>query len=177
MESRRKRTHRQIQKWACYGLLLLLCTVLQTTPGLLQLGQAKPLFILPLCIAVAVFEGEFAGGLFAVVGGLMWDYVAGRTVGLLTLFLLVLCFFLSVIVQLYLKSSLWNLVLLGGAAALLILSIDWLFFYYMPGYSGGAERYVRYVLPSAVLSMPVEALLCVAVRAVSERMKIDKGNL
>jgi rod shape-determining protein MreD len=164
-------------KWACYGLLLLLCTVLQTTPGLLQFGQAKPLFILPLCIAVAAFEGEFAGGLFAIVGGLMWDYVAGRTVGLLTLFLLMVCFFLSVSVQLYLKNSLWNLVLLGGAAALLILSIDWLFFYYMPGYSGSMGRYVWYVLPSAGLSMPVEALLCVAVRAISEHWKIDNGSL
>jgi rod shape-determining protein MreD len=177
MESRRKRTRRQVQKWVAYWLLLLLCTVLQTTPGLLQFGQAKPLFILPLCVAVAVYEGEFAGGLFAVVGGLMWDYVAGRTVGLLALFLLVLCFFLSIGVQLYLKNSLWNLTVLGGASALLILSIDWLFFCYMQGYSGSMARYVWYVLPSAALSMPVEAVLCMAVRAISERLKIDTGSL
>jgi hypothetical protein len=36
---------------------------------------------------------------------------------------------------------------------------------------------VWYVLPSAALSMPVEAVLCMAVRAISERLKIDTGSL
>ena len=48
MESRRKRSRSQIIKWVCYTLLMLLCTVLQTTPGLFQLGDAKPLWLLPL---------------------------------------------------------------------------------------------------------------------------------
>ena len=60
MESRRMRSRSQILKWVCYAVALFVCAALQTTPGLLQLGQAKPLFILPLCLAVAVYEGEFA---------------------------------------------------------------------------------------------------------------------
>ena len=64
MESRRMRSRSQILKWGCYVLALFVCAALQTTPGLFQLGQAKPLFILPLCLAVAVYEGEFAGALF-----------------------------------------------------------------------------------------------------------------
>ena len=64
MESRRMRSRSQILKWVCYAVALFVCAALQTTPGLLQLGQAKPLFILPLCLAVAVYEGEFAGALF-----------------------------------------------------------------------------------------------------------------
>ena len=46
MASRRKRSRSQIIKWICYTLLMLLCTVLQTTPGLFQLGDAKPLWLL-----------------------------------------------------------------------------------------------------------------------------------
>ena len=99
MESRRKRKSSQIFKWVCYTLLMLLCTVLQTMPGLFQLGEAKPLLVLPLCLAVAVFEGEFAGALLGTVGGLLWDYAAGRTVGMLALELLLLCFGVSVLVQ------------------------------------------------------------------------------
>ena len=41
MESRRKRKRSQITKWVCYALLMLLCTVLQTLPGLFRLGEAK----------------------------------------------------------------------------------------------------------------------------------------
>ena len=78
MESRRMRSRSQILKWVCYAVALFVCAALQTTPGLLQLGQAKPLFILPLCLAVAVYEGEFAGALFGAVSGLLWDYTASR---------------------------------------------------------------------------------------------------
>ena len=95
MESRRRRSRSQLLKWGCYVLALFVCAALQTTPGLFQLGEAKPLLVLPLCLAVAVFEGEFAGALLGTVGGLLWDYAAGRTVGMLALELLLLCFGVS----------------------------------------------------------------------------------
>ena len=40
MESRRKRKSSQIFKWVCYTLLMLLCTVLQTMPGLFSVRSA-----------------------------------------------------------------------------------------------------------------------------------------
>lgn len=119
-----------------------------------QLGQAKPLLVLPLCLAVAVFEGEFAGALLGTVGGLLWDYAAGRTVGMLALELLLLCFGVSVLVQLYLQVNPGNFAAVNTITALLVLSLDWLFFYYMPGYAGAALRYIAFVLPSAVLTLP-----------------------
>ena len=105
MESRRKRSRSQMLKWGCYILLLVVCTVVQTTPGLFQFGAAKPLWLLPLGLAVSALEGEFAGAIFGAVCGLMWDYTAGRTVGMLALEMMILCFGVSVIVQLYLKDN------------------------------------------------------------------------
>jgi len=184
MESRRKRSRSQIIKWVCYTLLMLLCTVLQTTPGLFQLGDAKPLWLLPLALAVAVEEDEFAGGIFGAVCGLMWDYTAGRTVGMLAFELLVLCFLLSAVVQLYFKASAanfvlqgstWNFALISTGTALVVLSLDWLFFYYMPGYSGAVERYLWFVLPTAVLTIPVCALVFGCVRRIHAEFKIDNG--
>ena len=117
MESRRKRSRGQIVKWICYALLGLLCAVLQTTPGLFQFGAAKPLWLLPLALSVAVFEGEFAGAVFGAVCGLMWDWLAGRTVGMLALELLLLCFAVSAVMQLYFKNSAANFALIASAAA------------------------------------------------------------
>lgn len=154
-------------KWAAYSLLLLLCTVLETTPGLFQLGMAKPLFILPLCMNVAICEGEFAGALFAAAGGLLWDYAAGRVVGMLTLALMVLCFFVSVLVQLYLRPSAINLLLLQGLAALLVLSADHLFFYIMPGYADALGRWMQHALPSAVMTVLAVVPLFRLVRRIS----------
>ena len=175
MESRRKRSRSQRLKWGCYILLLVVCTVLQTMPGLFQFGAAKPLWLLPLALAVAVEEDEFAGGIFGAVCGLMWDYTAGRTVGMLAFELLVLCFLLSAVVQLYFKASAANFVLLALGASLLVLSLDWLFFYYMPGYSGAVERYLWFVLPTAVLTIPVCALVFGCVRRIHAEFKIDNG--
>ncbi len=175
MESRRKRSRSQILKWFFYALALFVCAALQTTPGLLQIGQAKPLFLLPLCLAVAVFEGEFAGALFGTVGGLLWDYTAGRTVGMLALAMLLLCFAVSVLVQVYLQCAPGNFAAISTVAAVGLLSTDWLFFYYMPGYSGALVRYLRFVLPSAALTIPLALLEFLLVRRIYEEYKIDNG--
>lgn len=175
MESRRKRSRSQLLKWGCYVLALFVCAALQTTPGLFQLGEAKPLLVLPLCLAVAVFEGEFAGALLGTVGGLLWDCTAGRTVGMLALELLLLCFAVSAVMQLYFKNSAANFALIASAAALLVLTLDWLFFYYMPGYSGAASRWLWFVLPTAALSVPVCFPLFGVVRRIHEEFKIDNG--
>lgn len=175
MESRRRRSRSQLLKWGCYVLALFVCAALQTTPGLFQLGEAKPLLVLPLCLAVAVFEGEFAGALLGTVGGLLWDCTAGRTVGMLALELLLLCFAVSAVMQLYFKNSAANFALIASAAALLVLTLDWLFFYYMPGYSGAAGRWLWFVLPTAALSVPVCFPLFGIVRRIHEEFKIDNG--
>lgn len=175
MESRRRRSRSQLLKWGCYVLALFVCAALQTTPGLFQLGEAKPLLVLPLCLAVAVFEGEFAGALLGTVGGLLWDCTAGRTVGMLALELLLLCFAVSAVMQLYFKNSAANFALIASAAALLVLTLDWLFFYYMPGYSGAASRWLWFVLPTVALSVPVCFPLFGVVRRIHEEFKIDNG--
>ena len=68
---------------------------------------------------------------------------------MLALELLLLCFAVSVLVQLYLQVNPGNFAAVSTATALVVLSLDWLFFYYMPGYAGAGERFLWVVLPSA----------------------------
>ena len=100
MESRRRRNLQTTVRWLLYVLLALLCAAAQTTPGFLAIGAAKPVFLLPLCLAVAVREGEYPGACFGAGVGLLWDFTSGRVVGLLALSLLVLCFASAVLIRL-----------------------------------------------------------------------------
>ena len=86
-----------------------------------------------------------------------------------------MCFALSVLVQLYLQGSTWNFALISMVTAALVLSLDWLFFYYMPGYAGAGERFLWVVLPSALMTAPGSWLLHRAVQRISTEFKIDNG--
>ena len=175
MESRRKRRRSQLYKWGLYFLLLLGGTVLQTVPGFLVVGQARPVFLLALALAVAVCEDEFSGALFGAVCGLMWDYTAGRTAGLLALTLMGLSFALSVASQLYLKLTALNFALVSAGALWLVLSGDFLFYYAMPGYSNMLGRYLGYVPLTVLMSGALAFPLYRAVAWISETFRIDNG--
>ncbi len=174
MESRRKRTRLLITKWALYFLLLFLCAVLQTTPGLFQIASVKPIFILPLCIAIAAYEGEFAGALFGAFGGMLWDYTAGVIIGIFAVLLLVLCFAVSLIIQLYLRCNRFNYFLICVVCNLLALSAHFLFFYYMPGYYNPWYQFGTVVVPMAFYSAIFALPFFMAVRYISAHVCITE---
>ncbi len=94
MESRRKRSSSQSLKWVCYTFCwccVRFCRPCRAVP----VGAAKPLWLLPLCLAVSAAEGEFAGAIFR--RGVRPDVglYRGRTVGMLALELMILCFGVS----------------------------------------------------------------------------------
>ena len=60
-------------KYLIYALLLLLLYVLQTTPRLFEIFEVKPMLVVPAAIAMAMHEGEFAGGIYAAFAGLLCD--------------------------------------------------------------------------------------------------------
>lgn len=159
MESRHKRARILAVRWLLYVVLLLCAAALQTTPGFLTIGDFKPFFIPAVCLAVSMYEGEFYGALFGAVGGLLWDYTGGRTVGLLAIMLLMLCFFASVLVQLYLKPSWVNFFLINLAVGGILLCMDFLFFYVMRGYDAPLRRFAAVVVPEVLVSAALSPLM------------------
>ena len=79
------------------------------------------------------------------------------------------------LVQLYLQVNPGNFAAVSTATALVVLSLDWLLFYYMPGYTGAALRYVTFVLPGAVLTIPAALLAFWLVQHIHDGFRIDNG--
>ena len=79
------------------------------------------------------------------------------------------------LVQVYLQGSTWNFALIGTGTALVVLSLDWLFFYYMPGYCWALSRWLTFGLPSAVMTLVPSLVLFSLVRRIYNEFKIDNG--
>ena len=144
-------------RWLLYFILLFVAAALQTQ-GWLAIGAVRPILMIPVCLAVTLYEGEFSGALFGAAGGLLWEALAGRVAGILAVQLLILCFFLSLLCRLYLRNTVFNFIWLTGVSCLLILSIDFLIYYYLGGYYQPFTYYATILLPTciytAVLAFP-----------------------
>lgn len=174
MTSRRKRNLILTAKWACYFLILLVAATLQSLPGFLSVLGVRPLFILPVCLAVAIYEGEYPGALFAVAGGFLWDWTASRVSGLMALGLMAVCFAAAVVVELFLRVNTVNFVLVNAACCFLVTGTDFMFYYLMPGYGGAVERYLTAVLPMVIYTAVLSPLAMMAVRRVAGRFVPDQ---
>jgi rod shape-determining protein MreD len=172
MESRRRRIRINATRWLLYFLVLFCAAALQTMPGFLAIGEFKPYFVLSVVLAVAVYEGEFYGALFGAVGGLLWDYLAGRTAGMIALGLMVLCFFTSVVVQLYLKPSPVNFLLLNAGTGVVMMSMDFLFFYLMRGYASPGQHYLTVILPEVIVSAALSPIMLRLIHAIANRFTL-----
>ena len=75
---------RKVLKFSVYALIVFSAYIIQTTPGLFDFYGIKPILVLPACICIAVFEGEFAGGLFGFFAGLLCGASAFGTSNLLS---------------------------------------------------------------------------------------------
>lgn len=174
MTSRRKRNVTLITKWVLYILIVLVAAALQSVPNFLQFGSVKPLFILPVCLAVAIYEGEYSGAFFGAFGGLLWDWTAGRVSGLMALGLLAVCFAAAIVVELYLRVNYINFMLVNLACCALVASTDFLFYYIMPGYNEVLSRYVTVILPMAIVSAILSPLSMICVRWVKHRFMVEE---
>lgn len=152
MNSKRHRNEILLFRWGSYCLMLFLAAILQSSPGFLNLWGVKPVFILPVCLAVAVQEENVDSAFFGMFGGLVWDFIAGRTVGLLAFALMIACFTVSVLIRFLFRVGPANFIAICMVAAFVICSMDFLFGYAMRGYSGAGQRYLTHVVPMLLLT-------------------------
>ena len=172
MESKNKRNQILAARWGLYFLVLLTAAALQSTPGFLRIGSWKPFLIPGVCIAVSVQEDEFSGALFSVVGGMLWDLTAGRTIGSFSIVMMFIGFFSSIMVQLYLKRAYANIYLLNAGGGLIAISMDFLFGYLMTGYPRPLYHYFYVLLPEVLLSAGLALLSMRVVHAIAKRLSL-----
>ena len=164
----RKARLRAFLRWFCYSVVLLFFYLWEVAP--LIRGWC-PLLIIPLATAVAMFEGEFAAGIFGVVCGLMLDVASGTLIGFSSMWLLVICPTISLLGQFWLKRSWLSHLVMNSIAVVFICLMDFLFLHWVWERESSGISFVHSLLPAylwaILMSLPVYFL----VRLISTRFR------
>ncbi|MDD2955715.1 MAG: rod shape-determining protein MreD [Oscillospiraceae bacterium] len=151
-------------KYSLMTLMLILLYALQTTPSLFALWGVRPVLLIPAAVAIAMTEGEFAGGVFGAFCGLLCDLGSQTLFGFNGLILLLCCTGVGLL-TIYLMRPSWRSALLYTAAVALLRGlIDFFFSYGMWGYEGVSLILLRETLPVAAYTTAVAPLFYLGAR-------------
>lgn len=168
--------HILITKHALYSLILLFLYVIQTTPGVFSIFGSKPIWVIPFAVALSMFEGEFVGGIYGAVAGLLCDMsgfsllgridnIGGYSIfGFNGLVVCICCVAAGLLVIYLMRCNLFGCLIFVGALMLLRGSLDVLFSYQMWGYDSVWKVYVFQMIPCALYTTAVSPLMFWLVR-------------
>lgn len=163
---------RDAAKYSLFTLIVFMLYVLQGTPGFLQIFGVKPIFLIAFCINLAMLDGESPKSMIIyIVAGFLFELSAGRLVGMYTLPLLVCCIAAAIAVKFFFKANYRNTCVFSLASMILILSIDFLFNYILPGHKGSGIVYLKTVLLSSVYSIIFSPLYYKIIMVINEKFR------
>jgi cell shape-determining protein MreD len=177
MKNNKKKIY--IARHTVYSVLLLLFYVLQSTPGLLTTHGAAPLWVIPMAVCIAMFEGEFVGGIYGAVAGLLCDAASvprqggGSVVfGMSGFLLCALCVAVGLLIIYLLRCNLLGCMLFVAVITLTLGSLEFLFAHGMWGHENGWKIYVYHTLPVAALTLLITPLLFFLIRWIHNRFEM-----
>lgn len=154
--------------------VIILCALLQTTIGYFPSLFGIHFFLLiPLCVCIAVFEGERWGAAFGVFAGALWDLSHGGGDGYNALFLLVICALCGVLVRYLMQKNIVTALVMSGGACLLYSILYVMFFISAQGIERPAFLFVRYYFPGAVLSFLLTFVFYYLIRGISKKYTVE----
>ncbi len=146
-------------RWACYGLLLVVCYVLQTGLELAAIAGIRPLWLAATCLTVCCFEDAFPSALYGMFAGLLWDLSANRLVGFYASTMLVCCFVCSCVIQLSLRRRVYNVCAMCLVCVFAATGLDYLFSYVLFSLPQRGSYFTGRLLPTVGYTVAVCALL------------------
>ena len=156
------RDFNRVIRYLAYTLEILVLFMLQETPGLLpSIFGVRPVLLLPAVVSIAMFAKEIPALAFGIVGGLFCDFGLSGTLGFHALVLGLLCFFISLVVRVYMQVNLVTALLTGVWSIGLAICAQWFFLYFF-NYAQPAYAFTHHYAPKygyTLLFMPLLYLL------------------
>lgn len=165
-------------KWSVFTLCIVLLAVFQMQAAIFpKIMGTTPVFTIPAVIAVAMLEGENAGGVYGIIAGLIWDCGTGRVFGFNALFLMIIGITAGMLVKFLFKNSGLSAFILTAIFTITHELITWFFFYYMTDQRDLTYAFMHIILPTTVLTLVFSVPLFIGARALSLRLTVaDNSN-
>lgn len=166
----------RVIKHVLYVLMTLILYVLQTVPGLFEAWGVKPILAVSAAISIAMFEGEFTGGIYGALAGLLCDTGGFSLFGFNGFFVCVCCIAAGLLVTHLMRCNLLSCLLFVLVAMFLRGSIEYIFAFGMWRYPNAIMIYLRDTLPtvaySTIAAIPVYGIF----RSIRRRFSLLEEN-
>lgn len=165
-------------KHILFSFLLLFFYVLQSVPGLFVFYGVKPLWVIPAAVVIAMMEGEFVGGIYGALAGLLCDTSGFLLFGFNGFISALCCIMAGLLVVFLMRCNLLSCILFVFVTMLLRGSIEYFFSYGMWNYPGSWMIYTRSTLPTVALSTLATVPIFWIVRLIHRRFAyFEEGTL
>jgi len=163
----RKNTRLILIRRFVLAALILLAAILQNTRGFFpEPFGIRAFLLIPLTVSVSMFERSYAGVLFGILAGALWDSVSVAWNGFNALFLMLTAAGCGLLITLLMRNHLLTAVILSGSASLLYCLFYILLFITAKGLGDAGYLLVRYYLPEAVYTTLFTPVFYLFVKAV-----------
>lgn len=170
----RKNVRKKPLKFICYAAIVFAAYIIQSTPGLFDFWGIKPILVLPACICIAVFEGEFAGGLFGFVFGLFCDSASETIFGFNSLLFLVFCVLAGLATIYIFRRSTMNVMLLCLGAVFIRSALEFFFNFILYGYENLEPFFYTEIAPQIVLTSIFSLPFCMLFRWLHKKFEPEQ---
>ena len=165
---------RKVMKFLTYFLIVFASYIIQTTPGLFEFFGVVPILVLPACICIAVFEGEFAGGLFGFFAGLLCDSASETVFGFNAFIFLSLCVAVGLSTIYVFRRSTTNILLLCLAAIFIRSALEFFFIFVLYQYENLEAFFYTIIAPQIVFTSVFSLPYCVLFRWLHKKFEPEE---
>ncbi|MBR5091219.1 MAG: hypothetical protein IK093_17475 [Ruminiclostridium sp.] len=171
--SRTEKRYR-LAKWTAFSFLLLFFYVIMRA-GIF--GAWQPVMLIPLCVAVSMFEDELSSCIFALFCGYMTDIAHDFVFGFSAVWLMAVCVAASLLIRNLIRTNLFNFCVIAAAAVFIEFSMDYLFNTVIWNVPKGEVILTAAIIPSAAATFIVSPAVYYLVKLVETRLSADNVSI
>lgn len=164
----------KIVKNLAYLLEVILCYIIQTTPGMtIEIFGGRPVLLLPLALTISVFENEEPAIFWGVLCGLLSDSNYTGPVGYYAIMLAVVCYVVSRLMTNYIHTNLLTVIMISALSIPVIIFGQFVLFYVAAGYDYVWEYFSMHYISRIVYTFAFVPVMYGVNRFISVRTSSD----